>query len=206
MRPAGAVAGLLLVAGSLAAQGRPRVEVELRRSGTDPPLAAVALHDLLADGQFVAAVRSGFPLYVALTLELREQRSLWDRTVDRWVWEYVVLHDPVRDVYLLEDPDGTEEIPDSAVLGRKLERVYVVGLAPAGRGRHHYRAAARARTLSDEDVDEVYAWLKGNGARGAARDRPGLLARAARKVLVQVAPLPRVTLEARTAAFEVGGN
>lgn len=203
MRAAGVVTGLLLVAGSLAGQGRPRLEVDLRTSGTDPPQAAVRLSDLLADGQFLGAIRSGFPLYVALTVELREQRSLWDHSVDRWVWEYVVLHDPVRDVYLLEDPDGTEEIPDRAVLERKLESVYLVGLVPLGPGRHHYRASVRARTLSDEDVDEVYAWLRGDGAEQADRDRPGFLARTARRVLVQVAPLPRITLEARTREFEV---
>lgn len=203
MRAAGVVTGLLLVAGSLAGQARPRVDVELLRSGTDPPQVAVRLRDLLADEQFLSAIRSGFPLYVALTLELREQRSLWDRTVDRWVWEYVVLHDPVRDVYVREDPDGTEEIPDSAVLARKLEDVYVLGLVPERSGLHHYRATVRARTLSDEDVDEVYAWLRGDGAGEGRRDRPGFLARAARKVLVQVAPLPRITLEGRTAEFVV---
>lgn len=202
-RATGLAAGLLLVAGSMAGQGRPRLEVELRAPGPDPPQAAVRLRDLLADEQFLGAVRSGFPLYVALTVELREQRALWDRSVDRWVWEYVVVHDPVRDVYVLEDPDGTEEIPDRAVLERKLDNVYVVGIAPAGRGRYHYRASARARTLSDADVDEVYAWLRGEGAEQAGRERPGFLARAARRVLVQVAPLPRITLEGRTAEFEI---
>jgi hypothetical protein len=203
VRAPGVVTGFLLVAGSLAAQGRPRLEVELRTSGTDPPQAAVRTRGLLGDGQFLGAMRSGFPLYVAITVDLRERRSLWDRTVDRLVWEYVVLHDPVRDVFLLEDPDGTEEIPDTTVLARKLENVLVVGLVAEGRGRHHYQATVRARTLSDEDVDEVYAWLRGDDAASARRDRPGFLARAARRLLVQVAPLPRVTLEGRTGEFEV---
>jgi hypothetical protein len=203
VRLAGAVTGLLLAAGAAAGQERPRLEVELRPSGPDPPRLAVQMRGLLADGQVLGAMRSGFPLYVALTVELRERRSLWDRTVDRWVKEYVVLHDPVRDVYVLDDPDGTEEIPDTAVLARKLEAVYVVELAPAGPGRHHYRATARARTLSDEDVDEVYAWLRGDDAEQARRNRPGFFARAARRVLVQVAPLPRITLEGRSGEFEV---
>lgn len=201
-RAALGVIGCVLLAGSVAAQERPRLEVDLRTSGTDPPQAAVRVRQLLADGEFVAAVRSGFPLYVALTVELRAHRSLWDRTVERGVWEYVVIHDPVRDVYLLEDADGTEEIADRSALERKLESVYVVGLNPPGAGRYHYRASLRARTLSDEDVDEVYAWLRGDGAE-ADRDRPGFLARAARKVLVQVAPLPRVNLDARTEEFVI---
>jgi hypothetical protein len=148
-------------------------------------------------------MRSGFPLYVALTVELREERSLWDRTVDRWVREYVVEHDPVRDVFVLEDPDGTEEIPGRDALAQAVARVYLVGLAAPGSGRFHYQASVTARMLSDEDVNEVYTWLRGGDTEAARRDRPGLLTRAARKVLLQVAPLPRVTLEGKTRGFEV---
>jgi hypothetical protein len=194
---------LLLPVTRAAAQEAPRIEVDLRATDADPPRAAVRLHDLLADDRFVAAMRSGFPLYVALTVDLREERSLWDRTVDRWVWEYVVVHDPVRDVFVLEDPDGTEEIADRDALARAVSRVYLVGLPSSKPGRFHYQASATARMLSDEDVDEVYAWLRGDDTRGTRRDRPGLLTRAARKVLVQVAPLPRVTLESRTEGFDV---
>jgi len=199
------VLALLVLWRPLAAQ-EPRLETSLRVTGRDPPQAVVALRDLLADGEVLTAVRSGFPLYVALVVELREQRALWDRSVDRWVWEYVVIHDPVRDVYLLEDPEGTEEIPDRDVLERKVSQVYVVGLRPGGAGTYHYRVSVRARTLSDEDVDEVYAWLRGDGSAPEGRGRPGLLTRAARKVLVQVAPLPRVTLEARTEEFRIEGD
>jgi hypothetical protein len=193
------VAGLLVAAPLLAQQ--PHVEATLRQSGAGPPDAVVRIADLLADDRLVPAMRAGFPLYVALTVELRESRALWDRSVDRWVWEYVVQFDPVRDVYVLEDPDGTEEIPDRDVLARRLGRVYVVGLrAPEG-GRYHYRASVTARMLSDVDVDEVYAWLRGDEA-DTTRRRPGLLTRTARKLLVQVAPLPRVSLQGRTADFE----
>lgn len=201
-RAALGVTGCLLLVGSLAAQDTPRLDVDLRTSGTDPPQAVLSMRGLLQNGEFLSAVRSGFPLYVALTVELREQRSLWDKSVDRWVLEYVVIHDAVRDVYLLEDANGTEELRDRSGLERKLESVYVVGLTPPGAGRFHYRASLRARTLSDEDVDEVYAWLHGDGAE-ADRDRPGFLTRAARKVLVQVAPLPRVNLDARTGEFVI---
>jgi hypothetical protein len=55
--------------------------------------------------------------------------------------------------------------------------------------------------LTDEDVDEVYAWLRGDEA-DTTRHRPGLIARAARKLLVEVAPLPRLDLEGRTEDFE----
>jgi hypothetical protein len=177
-----------------------RLDVTLRLSGAGPPEAVVRVADLLADDRLVSAMRAGFPLYVALTVELRESRTLWDRTADRWVEEYVIQFDPVRDVYVLEDPDGTEEIPDRDVLARRLRRVYVVGLRPDGRGRYHYHAALSARMLSDRDVDDVYAWLRGD-APDSTRHRPGLITRAARRLLVQMAPLPRLDLEARTPDF-----
>lgn len=177
--------------------------MDLRATGADPPEAVVRVRDLLTDDRLVSAMRSGFPLYVALTVELREEHSLWDKTVDRWVWEYVVVHDPVRNAFVLEDPDGTEEMPDTAALARAVGRVYRVPLTAPGRGRFHYQVSVTARMLSDDDVDEVYAWLRGSSGDSTRRDRPGLLTRAARKVLVQVAPLPRVTLEGTTEGFEV---
>lgn len=189
----------LLVAAPLAAQ-RPRLAVSLRQSGAGPPDAVVRIANLLTDDRLVSAMRAGFPLYVALTVELRESRALWDRSVDRWVGEYMVQFDPVRDVYVLEDQDGTEEIPDRDVLARRLGRVYVVGLRPAGRGRYHYRASVTARMLSDEDVDEVYAWLHGDAA-DTTRHRPGFLTRTARRLLVQMAPLPRLSLDGRSEDF-----
>ena len=84
----------------------------------------------------------------------------------------------------------------------RLARAYQVTLNPDGPGRYHYQASITARTLSDKDVDEVYAWLRGEAA-DSTRPRPGLLTRTARKLLVQVAPLPRVTLDARTDDFAV---
>jgi hypothetical protein len=192
------VAGLLIAA-PLAAQ-HPRVEVSLRQSGAGPPDAVVRIADLLTDDRLVSAMRVGFPLYVALTVELRESRALWDRGVDRWVWEYVVQFDPVRDVYVLEDQDGTEEIPNRDVLARRLGRVYVVGLRAAGHGRYHYRASVTARMLSDAVVDEVYAWLHGDEA-DTTRQRPGLITRTARRLLVQMAPLPRLSFDGRTEDF-----
>jgi hypothetical protein len=195
-------ASLLWTAGGLAAQQRPRIEVALFETDSGPPDAIVTLSDLLVDDRFVSAVRSGFPLYLAYEVELRESRSLWDRSVARDVWEYVILYDPVRDVYDLEDPGGTEQIRTREGLERVLGRaVRFRGVHPDGPGTYHYRASVTARTLSDEDSDEIFAWLKGEDGDRARRGRPGFVTRAARRLLVQVAPLPRVTLEGRTETF-----
>jgi hypothetical protein len=195
---------LWLAAGATpaAAQGRPRLEVALRSRPDGPSDAVVTLTGLLADGRFLSAMRSGFPLYLGYQVELRESRSMWDRTVAREAREFVVLYQPGREVYQLEDAEGTEEIRQLSDLERKLDAAYVfTGLGPDGPGRYHYRATVAARTLSDEDVDEVFAWLKGEPE--AAPRRPGLVTRAARKLLIQVAPLPRLTVDGRTEEFVV---
>jgi hypothetical protein len=202
VRRGAVVVALVLATARLAGQNGPRIALSLRASGSEPPAAVVQLTNLLTDDRYLSAMRAGFPLYIAVTVQLRESRPLWDREVDRWVSEWVVLFDPVRDVYRLEDENGTEEISDRAVLEHRLGRAYVVPLQPDRTGRYHYQASITARTLSDKDVDDVYAWLRGDDA-DSARPQPGLLTRTARKLLVQVAPLPRVTLDARTDDFDV---
>ena len=202
MRRRAFVVAALLISVRLVGQGGPRLALSLRASSAGPPDAVVQLTNLLSDDRFLSAMHRGFPLYVALTVQLRESRALWDREVDRWVSEYVVQFDPVRNLYRVEDEAGTEELPDRDQLERRLARVTIVSsLRPDRPGRYHYQASITARTLSDEDVDDVYAWLRGDA--DSTQHRPGLITRTARKLLVEVAPLPRRTLEARTPDFAV---
>ena len=200
MRGGRAAALGLLLAAHAAGQDRPALRLALH--GTDPPAVFVSVEGLLAGDDFIDALRSGFPLYMEYRVLLREPRALWDRTVNEFVWEYVVVHDPVRDRFTVEAPGTTEILPDVAELRRRLAQVYDVGLEPERPGRHYYEARVEARTLSDDDVDEAFAWLRGGNGGATGRRDPGLLTRVARKMLIRVAPLPRVTLSGRTSAFD----
>jgi hypothetical protein len=196
-----AVATCWLLAGAqLAAQERPQLTVALNDSAGIPE-AYVGVRALLSDDRLLRAMESGFPLHMEYHVELRKTRPLFDRTVSEWTLEYVVLYDPVRDVFVVEDTDGTLELSGRRALRERLSAIYVFGLRPPEEGRFHYRAQVRARTLSDEDVDEVFAWLKGEDYDSEHRDRPGFLTRTARRLLIQVAPLPELRLEARTENF-----
>ena len=190
---------LAILATRVTGQERARVQVALRGNGT--PEVHVSVRDLLADHRFVSAMESGFPLYLEYRVELRQSRSLWDRTVASEEWEFVVLHDPVRDRYVVEDAGGTEYVPTRDLLEERLASVYVVRLQPDRDGEFHYRASVNARTLSDDDVDEVFAWLKGESVDSVPRERPGFFTRAVRRLAVQVAPLPSADLEGRTGDF-----
>ena len=185
-----------LFAGPARGQQRPELRVDLL--GTGPVDASVSLRHLLSDQRFVSALESGFPLYLEYKVMLRQARSWRDRTVgDPLAWEYVVLYDPVRQRFRVETPDSAETLLDRDALRKRLEQVYRVELDPDGAGDFYYAAEVTARTLSDEDVDETFAWLRGTSGG------PGLLDKLARRLLVEVAPLPRTSLSARSAGFTV---
>ena len=181
-------------------QDRSDVVVELDRT-TDAPAVRVSITGLLSDPRFLSAMRSGFPLYMEYRIELRETRANWfDRTVARESYEYVVLYDPVRETFVVEDLLGREELPGEAALRRRLEAIYRFQLTPDEEGEFYYSGTVHARTLSDEDVDEVFDWLKGDDATTSGRRR-GIVTRSARRLLVQVAPLPRLTKSAQSQIF-----
>jgi hypothetical protein len=200
-RNARAVLAFSLVAGGAGwGQGPPALSLSLRDS--DPPELLVQAQELL-QADFIEGLRSGFPLHVVYRATLKEARPFKDRKVSEFVWEYVVLFDPVRDRFAVESPDGTEILPDRRVLGRRIATVYVVGLEPDRSGNFYYEGAVEARMLSDEDVDEAFAWLRGENSDSVRLKDPGFFARFARRVLVRASALPRVRLEARTDEFRL---
>ncbi len=189
----------VLLGGLLASQarGQARPELKLDLRGTGPPEALVSLRNLLTEQRFLTALESGFPLYLEYKVMLRQPRAIRDRTVSQLLWEYVVLFDPVRERFTVETPDSTETVPNRDALRTRLARVYRVQLEPDRPGEYYYAGELTARTLSDDDVDETFAWLRGTGGG------PGLLDRLARRVLVEVAPLPRAKLSGRSETFAV---
>lgn len=181
-------------------QDRSDVVVDLDRT-TDAPAARVSITGLLSDPGFLNAMRSGFPLYIEYQIELREARPNWfDRTVARESYEYVVLYDPVRETFVVEDFVGREELPGEISLRRRLAAVYGFQLIPDDEGEFYYSATVHARTLSDKEVDEVFDWLKGDDDTTSVRRR-GIITRSARRLLVRIAPLPRLTKSARSRTF-----
>ncbi len=179
---------------------QPDVVVELR-AGDDSPAASVSMRGLLTDSRYLSAMRSGFPLYVEYQVELRRTRSNWfDDVVSQAFWEYVVLYDPVRETFVSEDADSREELANENALRRRLETVLVLELTPDEPGRYYYAATVSVRTLSDSDVDEVFDWLKGEDDTTSVR-RHGLITRSARRLLVQIAPLPRVKKSGESPRF-----
>jgi hypothetical protein len=198
--------------GAVAAQGE-------AAGGGSPALTVTVLNrvprvrstGLLTDGKFLTLLRSGFPLRLQYRLELWKVRTSWfDTYVREATWEVVVRHDPLADDFVLFRTGGGAAVTRYATadeLARAIEIPYTVTLrtSGAGRGRFYFLARLEATTLNDTDLEELSRWLAGDvGPAVSGEGNLGqALVRGAQRVLVRLAGLPRVRLEARSPRFRI---
>jgi len=193
-------------AASNAAAQTPALTVTLQN--VTPRVQAAAL---LADGKFVGLMRSGFPLRLHYRLELWRGRSGWfDQHMSDASWDAVARHDPLADDFVLIRTGGSVARYGSADdLERALEIPYRVNLKVRGSGNFYFLCRLEVTTLNDTDLEELTRWLKGDvsPAVSGGGDVGGALARGAQRLLVRIAGLPRLALEARSETFSVpSGN
>jgi len=163
---------------------------------------------LLADGKFVGLMRSGFPLRLHYRLELWRARSGWfDQFVSDWSGDAVAHHDPLADDFVLIRTGGAVSRYTTAdSLERALEIPLYVRLAPKGPGKFYFLCRLDITTLNDTDLEELTRWLKGDVSPAVSGEGNvgGALVRGAQRILVRIAGLPRLTLEARSETFTRG--
>jgi hypothetical protein len=160
---------------------------------------------LLADGKFLALMRSGFPLRLHYRLELWRKRSSWfDEHSSEASWDLVARYDPLSDDFLLVRSGGARRFASSDQLGRALAIPYKITLTPKGSGRFYYLCRLEVSTLNDTDLREVEQWLKGevSPAVSGKADLGDAVVRGAQRILVRIAGLPRLTLETRSPLIE----
>jgi hypothetical protein len=195
------LAVLALLAGAVvsAAAQDPSLTVTLQNG-----VPRVQASALLANGKFTDLMRSGFPLRLHYRLELWRTRSGWfDDHVNEASWDAVVRYDPVADDFVLIRSGGGGNATRYArvdALARALDVPYKVTLAPKLAGSFYYLCRLEVSTLNDTDLQEVEQWLKGEvtPAVSGRGDLTGAVVRGAQRMLVRIAGLPRLTLEARS--------
>ena len=158
---------------------------------------------LLADGKFVGLMRSGFPLRLHYRLELWRSRSGWfDQFVTDFPWDAVARHDPLADDFVLirSESRRVARYGTADDLERAIETPYRVTMKPNGSGNFYFVCHLDVTTLNDTDLEELTRWLKGDvsPAVSGGGNVGGALARGAQRLLVRIAGLPRLTLEARS--------
>jgi len=206
------VALSLGAAGALPGQQLPPVHLDVRltspsASGSRAPI--VQSRDLLSDDRWVSALRSGLPVRLHYRLEVWRSREGWFDNFERQTqWDVVVRHEPLLDQYSLL----------TIIAGRGQERRYAtidalsaalgfsfqVNVKPTQSGRYYYAATLEISTLSDSDLDELRRFLEGDPDDAGGKDKVGdVLGRGATRLLLRLAGLPTLRLEARSGAFEV---
>lgn len=163
---------------------------------------------MLTDGKFAALMRSGFPLRLHYRLELWKVRSGWfDQFVTEVSWDALARHDPLADDFvLISTGRRLSRYPNSTALETALDLPYKIPLAPQGSGRFYFLCRLEVTTLNDSDLQELERWLKGDvsPAVSGSGSLGDALLRGAQRVLVRIAGLPRLNLEARSAEFRPG--
>ncbi|MGH7699504.1 MAG: DUF4390 domain-containing protein [Gemmatimonadales bacterium] len=208
----GALALLALAAGVAAPAFAQDPALSLTLQGRVPWIYTRAL---LADGKYLGLMRSGLPLRLHYRLELWRVRSNWfDQFIRDVEWDVVARHDPLTDDFMLIRHDGSiTRLTTDEDLVQALEIPYRVPLAPpavagSAAGRFYFAARLDVSTLNDTDLAELERWLKGEVGPAVSGDRNvgGALARGLQRILVRIAGLPRLTLEAKSPSFRTAGR
>jgi hypothetical protein len=170
----------------------------------------VRSENLLADGRWLAALRSGLPVRLHYGVEVWRSRGAWFDAFERQAeWDVVLRHEPLLDQYTVLTLVGgrVQERRYATVdaLSAALAFAYQVRVRPARAGRYYYAASLEISTLSDSDLDELQRFLEGDlGDVSDGKEGVGdAVGRGATRFLLRLAGLPTLRLEVRSLSFDV---
>jgi hypothetical protein len=205
---------LVLLVLTVPAPARAQAQVGLEVTASEPVDARgarrpqVRTPDILRDRRWLESLQNSFPLRLNFRVEVWRVRTDWFDALERaFEWETVIQYEPLADQYAKTVlyagvPRSIQRFSTLQELERDLERVNQVNIAPAGSGEYYFTADLQIRTLSDEEVEELERFLQGQPA-DENPDRPGSVARTAKRLLLQFGGLPYDDLEARSRRFRV---
>jgi hypothetical protein len=169
---------------------------------------------VVADTAMLLLVRNGFPMQLNYRLELWAARRLFDNVLASVEWKVLLRYDALNEQYRVFRVDSTRF--DSTTRIRQLgifsnvadataevERAMRVMLPASSRaGRQYYRVVLDVVTLSNDDLDEMQRWLRGELRPAVRGERnPGTaIGRGVQRVFVRLLGEAR-HLEARTPSF-----
>jgi hypothetical protein len=197
VRLALALATALALAATLppgaAAQAPQSVRLTVRltddSAATGSRAPVVRSENLLGDGRWLAALRSGLPVRLHYRVEVWRSRGGWFDTV----------------LTLVGGRVQERRYATLDALTAALAFAYQVSVRPSQAGRYYYTASLEISTLSDSDLDELQRFLEGD-LDDVAQGKEGVgdaLGRGATRFLLRLAGLPSLRLEVRSTTFDV---
>ena len=196
------------------AQGAAAVRLTARLASDSTPAGSrapiVRSENLLGDGRWMTALRSGLPVRLHYKVEVWRSRGGWFDAFERQAeWDVVLRHEPLLDQYTVLTLVGgrAQERRYATVdaLSAALAFAYQVSVRPTQPGRYYYAASLEISTLSDSDLDELQRFLEGD-LEGVTQGKEGVgdaVGRGATRFLLRLAGLPSLRLEVRSLSFEV---
>jgi len=193
-------------------QARISLEVALDADSTpsgsrDPVLRA---RDLTSDDRWSSMLRSGFPVRMHFRVELWRDRDVWfDALVRQVEWDIVVRREPLLDQYTVNTITpasvGERRYATLGALTNALEYAYRITIGPTQSGDYYYAGVLGLATLSDTDLEELDRFLRGDlGSAATGGENLGdAVSRGAKRLLLRLAGLPSLRLEARSERFKV---
>ncbi len=200
--------------GRAPAQTPQSVRLTVRLAGdstaTGSRAPVVRSENLLGDGRWLSALRSGLPVRLHYRIEVWRSRGGWFDAFERQAeWDVVLRHEPLLDQYTVLTLVGgrAQERRYATIdaLSAALAFAYQVNVRPPQTGRYYYAASLEISTLSDSDLDELQRFLEGD-VDDVAQGKEGVgdaLGRGATRFLLRLAGLPSLRLEVRSTTFEV---
>lgn len=132
---------------------------------------AITTANLLADRNTRELLAHGFTAGLHFRLELWHNGGLFDDLDGRTEWDVLVSYDPTKQVYhvvrrqnnrLLEN-FGT--FPTAEAAEAQIGQPFRVSLRPRRSGRYYYNLIVEVHTLTENDLDAIEQFLRGNTGR-----------------------------------------
>ncbi len=184
-----------------------RLAADSTPSGSRAPV--VRAENLMGDGRWLSALRSGLPVRLHYRVEVWRSRGGWFDAFERQAeWDVVLRHEPLLDQYtvltLFSGRVQERRYATVDALTAALAFAYQINVRPVVAGRYYYTASLEISTLSDSDLDELQRFLEGDLGE-VAQGEGGVgdaLGRGATRFLLRLAGLPSLRLEVRSTTFE----
>ncbi|MDZ4672890.1 MAG: DUF4390 domain-containing protein [Gemmatimonadota bacterium] len=130
-------------------------------------LPQVRTLNLLA-GRWGQALRNSLPLRLSYQIEIWRSRDGWIDQYEKTVeWGIVVRHEALFDQYTVTTPRarGAPEVSLATweALDRYLSRERLILARPGGRGTYYFHVRLEVTTLSEDDLEELERFVRGEG-------------------------------------------
>jgi hypothetical protein len=166
--------------------------------------ARIRTLNLLEDTPWLTALRQGLPVQIRYRIELWRSRDFVpDALAKSKEFRVVIKHEPLLDqfsVYRVFPGQAVQNkvYPTPGTLGAALALIYAVPLPADEPGRYYYAASMDVQTLSDSDLDDFNKTIRGEITSGSGTS----LAERARRLMLILAGLPKLTMTAQSGGFE----